>query len=604
MLLALLSMFFPPAGPRYPDGPPRCAATDVAWNGASQRIYLSGNVQCTLSELRKLLPAEAPLTEVEPHVWLLGATLFVDDGATLVVDGAARGGDADELRLRSDNRSGADAFVELRAEWGTLLIRGTRVTSWDTATNAPDEEYERNGRAFIRAVSFLEGSTARESRMDVVDSEIAYLGYYAAESYGLVWKVRDTQGPSVFDVVDVRGSLINSKVHHNYFGMYSYGAYGMDLVGNEVHDNVMYGLDPHDDSDALLVEDNFMHHNGNHGFICSKRCDGLVVRNNVSSDNRGIGFMFHRAVERSILEGNLAERNAEAGIALMDCHDNVVRRNVVRGNQHGIRLSVGSSDNLIEDNDVYDSTGYGIYLYQGTDAPTINDGQPTRNTFRGNVLTGNKTSLRANTASDNRFEDNVFADAGPVGFLLSSSDGNVFSGNEMGAGAFYVEGVVTNVLEDIDAARVWIGGSGSVVEVRDTRGWALVTDRAIGVRVDGEGSSMRLTRAEAAAAVSVRSVPLRVEPSEGELDLVLDSWSGHTRAWRTTPTGAAMAVFALEGLSPGAELALSIDGVPVERLVADGTGVASFSAAVGDAPHSFLMEQDEVRPAPVGRPKP
>lgn len=32
-------------------------------------------------------------------------------------------------------------------------------------------------------------STMGEARMDVIDSEIAYLGYYESESYGLVWKV-------------------------------------------------------------------------------------------------------------------------------------------------------------------------------------------------------------------------------------------------------------------------------------------------------------------------------------------------------------------------------------------------------------------------------
>lgn len=28
-----------------------------------------------------------------------------------------------------------------------------------------------------------------ESRMDIIDSEIGYLGYHESESYGLVWKV-------------------------------------------------------------------------------------------------------------------------------------------------------------------------------------------------------------------------------------------------------------------------------------------------------------------------------------------------------------------------------------------------------------------------------
>lgn len=29
-----------------------------------------------------------------------------------------------------------------------------------------------------------------EARMDVIDSEIAYLGFHDSESYGLTWKVR------------------------------------------------------------------------------------------------------------------------------------------------------------------------------------------------------------------------------------------------------------------------------------------------------------------------------------------------------------------------------------------------------------------------------
>lgn len=32
-------------------------------------------------------------------------------------------------------------------------------------------------------------STMGEARMDVIDSEIGYLGYHESESYGLVWKV-------------------------------------------------------------------------------------------------------------------------------------------------------------------------------------------------------------------------------------------------------------------------------------------------------------------------------------------------------------------------------------------------------------------------------
>ena len=70
---------------------------------------------------------------------------------------------------------------------------------WDTSDNgprAPDED----GRSFISAISEIitdssetcDGnakSNMGEARMDIEDSEIAYLGFQDGESYGLTWKV-------------------------------------------------------------------------------------------------------------------------------------------------------------------------------------------------------------------------------------------------------------------------------------------------------------------------------------------------------------------------------------------------------------------------------
>ena len=74
-----------------------------------------------------------------------------------------------------------------------------QVTSWDTSTNAPDED-ETDGRSYISAVSEIitddtqncEGRAKTEmgeARMDIEDSEMAYLGYQGSEAYGLTWKV-------------------------------------------------------------------------------------------------------------------------------------------------------------------------------------------------------------------------------------------------------------------------------------------------------------------------------------------------------------------------------------------------------------------------------
>ena len=71
--------------------------------------------------------------------------------------------------------------------------------AWDTSKNDVRKDQD-DGRSYISAVSEIitdsrESCTGKaknnmgEARMDIEDSEMAYLGYYGAESYGLTWKV-------------------------------------------------------------------------------------------------------------------------------------------------------------------------------------------------------------------------------------------------------------------------------------------------------------------------------------------------------------------------------------------------------------------------------
>ena len=398
------------ASPAHAAG---CDPAGVRFASSSNTLYVSGPITCTLTDLDAL--TKAPLTPVDPaaKVWLLGAKLVLQQGATLQLHGSELGGDVDELRLRSNNTSAATSTVFVRAHAGNISIRNTKVTSWDEAAGGPDTEYATYKRSFINARSFLDSAgVPQQSRMDIADSEIAYLGYFGAEAYGLTWKVL---GP-VLDRVDVFGDVTNSRIHHNYFGAYTYGAFGMKWLGNEFFNNVSYGLDPHDDSDSLLIEGNNSHDNGNHGIICSQRCDNLTIRNNVSERNRGHGIMLHRSVTNSVVENNTAAGNTDTGIVLFESFDNRVVGNRVTGNLRGIRLSVGSANNLIEGNTIARNSSYGIYLYKGSDTPAVSaDGRPKFNRFVANQIRDNGSY--AVKASDS--DDNVF-------------DGNVFSGNKSG----------------------------------------------------------------------------------------------------------------------------------------------------------------------------
>ncbi|MDP2314132.1 MAG: right-handed parallel beta-helix repeat-containing protein [Pseudomonadota bacterium] len=571
-----------------------CTAESVRWAGMSNRLYVSGDVRCTLTELKALAPVETPLQLVDPaqHIWLLGANLILDGGATLVLDGVKRGGDVNELRLKSNNDSDPTAWVEVRAQHGTLLIRSTKVTSWDEAAGGPDLEYD-TGRAFVRAVSYLDvdGTTARESRMDVIDSEIAYLGYYAAESYGLVWKVRATT-PDVFDEVDVLGDVKDSFIHDNYFGMYTYGAFGMNVINNEVYNNIQYGIDPHDDSDMLVFEENFTHDNGNHGFICSMRCDGLTVRHNTSKANVGTGFMLHRAVQDTVVEFNVAEGNTDAGFAIMDSHQNIVRDNIARGNKYGVRLSVGASENVIENNQLTDNGLYGIYMYQGTDLPTINDGCPADNVFAGNVIArSGDRGIRASYANRNEFLDNTFRESTTSGAFLLDSIDNVFEGNDMGGGYILLEGLSPNTVTDSEFASVMLKGGDAVMAFNDTTGRIFDNDVGLLTAVTAEGSSLTLTSLINPGIMSVDALALSVLPVSGQLSVDVSSWAPPNRTWTVTSDTATSATFTVGELTPGARQVLWVDGAREGSIMPTAEGEAHVTVDLVVGTRTFALKE-------------
>ena len=55
------------------------------------------------------------------------------------------------------------------------------------------------------------------------------------------------------------------------------------------------------------------------------------------------------------IQGNYAHDNGDAGMAMMEVFDSVIRDNVFEDNKYGIRMSVGCADNVIENNVVSDS---------------------------------------------------------------------------------------------------------------------------------------------------------------------------------------------------------------------------------------------------------
>lgn len=576
------------------------------------------------------------LVDAGNKIWYLGANLRVMEGATLGIVGGAQG-DANQLRLKSDG----DGFVFLRSDNGTLLIQDTTVTSWDEGKNSADEEYS-DGRAYVTVRSaYNPGAADRpattptactvnggtrdyyEGRMDIIRSTMTHLGYKAAESYGVVWKViRKELNPSqrddaLYNAVDVFGNVYESRFQNNYFGAYTYGAYCQDWASNVFERNVEYGLDPHDDSDFMTARGNIFRSNGNHGFICSVYCNDLKVLGNTSHDNGkrtstgpiGHGIMLHRNVNGALVQGNNVYNNADSGIAIFDSHGATVRNNSVRNNgRAAVRLSVGASRNRIFNNILIGRSarqvgeGYVVYTYKGSDVPTSGNGRPKFNTFLRNRMIGHKEIvLKIGQGTSNHFIANrVF---GPnVGFQFTDGYNNLVSGIVFGLG---LDTHVSTIGEGTNASTFVRNGQvgrklvirlneRAFTQLRDTRSYVYAS--RLRTAALPRNTQITLSYANSGPVEVVRTLDFRVRPQRGAVYVKPSRWqtaAPYRKSWteRTRQRTGAVA-HRVGNLQAGTCYKVAVNGRRLTRLKANRYGRILFTYSGGYAsPRAFEVSK-------------
>lgn len=363
---------------------------EVRYDGDTRTIVLSKGSGVTLAALSRALDNAEVLQEVASGEWLLGANLRIQKGATVEIAAP----EVRWLKLRSEGKR----FASIRVLGGGLAFTNTCISSWDTERNSFDENY-RDGRSFIVA---RDGAT-----MTVHGSEVRNLGYNADESFGLAWRLADT-----------RGEIVDSYVAYNYYGLYTYQVNDFVIRRNQVHNNVLYGLDPHTGSQRLVIENNLVHDNGKHGIILAEECSDSVVRNNVVYGNRHHGIVLYQKSNNTLVEGNSSYGNAEQGINVNDASGNTIRNNIVYGNlADGIGVGQQSSKNKLVANDVYANHKDGVTFYS--------------------------------EATDNALLENKIYDNGRYGVYVKSEGDMNIEGNEIAGNTI---GVYMNVAQPIEVA--------------------------------------------------------------------------------------------------------------------------------------------------------
>jgi parallel beta-helix repeat protein len=330
------------------QGPADATPSGVAarFDRVANTIELTAGENATLPALAEAVQDPAALREIAPGEWLLGADLVVMPGASLAIATPTVGW----LKLASD--SGRTA--SLKALGGNLNINGSCITSWDVAQNRADTEYT-DGRGYL---------LARDGAQMTIDrAELRFLGNAAVESYGLSWRTDGTTG-----------KLTNSVVSHNYFGLYSYEVSGLVVQDNEIHDNVLYGIDPHTGSRDLVIERNVVYRNGKHGIILAEDCTNSVIRDNIVYANKHHGIVLYLRSDQNLIENNDSFGNAAQGININESSDNTIRGNRVYDNvESGIGISQTAQGNVVERNQVRGNQQDGVRVVSESVQTTVRD---------------------------------------------------------------------------------------------------------------------------------------------------------------------------------------------------------------------------------------
>ena len=201
--------------------------------------------------------------------------------------------------------------------------------------------------------------------------------------------------PSVPDGVRVRGhsgvTITNGYITAFLFGINLNGASHNVIAHVVTTDNTFNGIALFSGSDNNLVTHCTSSNNSSFGVIVNNGSDDNVVQYCALTGNStgvfvGGGGMGAPSFRNYIAHNGV--RNNAVGIHLRDADDNVVERNVVEDNGHGILMGEGADRNVTQHNIVNRSSQSGLLVALATTLTEAEDNQFVRNRLHANGTSG------------------------------------------------------------------------------------------------------------------------------------------------------------------------------------------------------------------------
>jgi poly(beta-D-mannuronate) C5 epimerase len=305
----------------------------MAWvgkqRGIPQAIFVDEGY-VNFNELSKTVPKQY-LRETSPGVWLARVPIVVAHKGILEIDGSVK-----ELRLSQEGGS----FI---VNDGKLFTFDTKVTGWNETKN--DQAWFKTPNEFR---PFLVSWGGTETYL--VNTEMKSFGYNESKSYGVSISQYTPSMKAQMGRSEPTGWIIGSTFSDMWYGYYCYETEGFVVKSNTYHDNIIYGIDPHDRSHGLIIADNTVYGTKKkHGIIVSREVNDSFIINNRSYDNHLSGVVLDRNSVGNLVAYNEIYQNHTDGITLYESGDNLLWGNkLVANKRHGIRVRNSTNIRLYE----------------------------------------------------------------------------------------------------------------------------------------------------------------------------------------------------------------------------------------------------------------
>ena len=356
------------------------------------------NVNCnsSFSDVAKAISDPKIVENLGNGEYILNATLEIADNITFEMNSSNADDNLQYLKIAGEN----GIIV-----YGTILIDGTKITSWNASSNDVILQ-DINGtirRGYIQFAA-SEGS-------QITNSEFGYLGDVESGRRGFDL-LGDGDGEPSHDMV-IRGN----KFHEMWFAFYSNSAYNITVDGNEYYNNIKYALDPHTTTHDMVISNNWLHHNPI-GVICSNRCYNILIEGNVVEHNKDYGIFFSRNV-----------------------HDSIARNNQVYNSSTGVMVSE-SPNNQIYNNTIQGATSQGIYLFN----PELpDDGVTEGNYVYNNTIINSENGIVATRSHDNIVQNATFFNIEESEYRLSGDSSIIIRGQNFDNAIISQDSSVTTI---------------------------------------------------------------------------------------------------------------------------------------------------------------